>query len=110
MRRAFNSEEDYFRWDSYIAQLFELDLSEKERVQITLVINYLRGILGENFLEEAFNEYHPFLSYYLLNSFLSMKQLQKQITVIINVIYIFIVFSKKSYFPKLRLKLDRFFH
>lgn len=66
--RALDSEEDYFKWDSYIAQLNEIELSINEKVQITSAIDFLRKVLCEDFLQEAFKNYHPFLNYYLLNS------------------------------------------
>jgi hypothetical protein len=66
--KFFNSRQDHLKWDNYVKQVDEIELSDNERQDIKQAINYLRSLLGEDFLEKAFTDYHPIYFNYFVNS------------------------------------------
>ena len=56
----FNSAEDYVNWDRYEQQVDEIDLSLLDRQRVRSGLQYLRAVLGEEFLKDTIRTSHPF--------------------------------------------------
>jgi hypothetical protein len=61
----FSTEEDYYNWDRYDAQLDHIVLSELDRERARKAIRYFRRLLGEDFLRDARRTGHALLQPFL---------------------------------------------
>ncbi len=61
----FRGEDDYVNWDRYEQQVELIKLTDTERARARWSLQYLRTLLGEDFLKTAFRKGHPLLSWFL---------------------------------------------
>jgi len=61
----FRTRDDYLNWDRYDEQLPAIDLSEDNRQRTSDAISYLRNLLGEDFLRNAFANGSSLLSLFI---------------------------------------------
>lgn len=66
--KYFQTKKDYTKWDNFIEQIDSIELSNRDRRRAKKMIEYLRRLLGENFLSEVIAKGHPILSQYLINA------------------------------------------
>lgn len=58
----FSSAEDYVNWDRYEEQVDRIDLSTFDRQRVRSGLQYLRTVLGDDFLKDTIRTGHPFSS------------------------------------------------
>lgn len=65
---VFKTEEDYASWDKYDEQLDLIELTEADRGRARRSIAYLRRLLGEDFLQNAWKQGNPLVPWYFTNA------------------------------------------
>jgi hypothetical protein len=66
--RHFQTDEDYTKWDNFLKQIDSIELTKRDQTRARRMIEYLRKLLGEDFLSAAQQSGHPILYQYLKNS------------------------------------------
>jgi len=62
----FKTSEDYERWEPYVLQCDEIDgLSDEQKGRAKQALEYLRSVLGENFVRQASRTRHPLIYLFL---------------------------------------------
>lgn len=59
--KVFQTQEDHLKWDKYVEQIDLINLTNKQKNDALEAIQYLRELLGENFLRRCWQHRHPFL-------------------------------------------------
>lgn len=66
--KYFNTKKDYTKWNNFVAQVDDINISEEDKQRARNAFRYLERRLGKHFLSETIQSGHPLLSSYLINS------------------------------------------
>lgn len=65
---VFKREDDYVNWDKYHEQLDLIELAEADRGRARRSISYLRKLLGEDFLQTAWQQGNPIFPWFFTDA------------------------------------------
>lgn len=66
--KYFSTKKDYTKWDNFVAQIDDINLSEEDKNRARNAIRYLEKTLGKHFFSDIIQSGHPLLSQYFINS------------------------------------------
>lgn len=65
---VFKRDDDYVSWDKYYEQLDLIELAGADRDRARGAISYMRNLLGEDFLQIAWQQGNPILPWFFMNA------------------------------------------
>jgi hypothetical protein len=66
--KYFNTKKDFTKWNNFVAQIEDINLSDEDKLRARNAILYLEKILGKHFFSDIIQFGHPLLSYYFMNA------------------------------------------
>lgn len=66
--KYFNTKKDCTKWDNFIKQIDDINLSDEDKLRARNAIRYLEKTLGKNFFSDIIQSGHPLLIQYFMNA------------------------------------------
>jgi len=66
--KYFSTKKDYTKWDNFIKQIDDINLSNEDKLRVRNAILYLEKTLGRHFFSDIIQFGHPLLMQYFMNA------------------------------------------